>query len=234
VIYMKVKFENVYKSYGKKIVLNGINIVINEGITAVTGLNGSGKSTFLKVASGILKADSGKVCTYDGEDYRDYRTNIKRYLGYLPQNFSISGDFTLYKYLEYFCVLKCIPPDAITKAVENAVRSVNMAALVHKKISTFSSGQRQRAGIAVSLLNNPGILILDEPMKGMDIEERIYFKNSLLSMERDRLIIMSSSILTDISGICDAVVVLNKGKIGYYGSPDGIRHKSDLFKDRTL
>lgn len=231
---MKIKFENVSKSYGKKIVLNGINVVISEGITAVTGLNGSGKTTFLKVASGLLKVESGRVCTYDGEDYRDYRINIKRYLGYLPQTFSASGDFTLYKYLEYFCVLKCIPVEATPKAIEKVVRSVNMAALEHKKISTLSSGQRQRAGIAVSLLNNPRILVLDEPMKGLDVEERISFKNTLLSMERDRLIIMSSSILTDICDICDKVVVLDKGNIGYYGNPKGIGQRLDICKDRTL
>lgn len=206
---MMIMFDNVTKKFGKKVVLDSISLKISEGITAVTGINGSGRSTFLRIAAGLINIDKGTVSSYSGESYDSYRENIKRYLGYLPQTFAVYENYTLYKYLEYFCVLKCIPASNMHGRIENALNLVNLESLKYKRLNTFSSGQRRRAGIAVSLLNNPEVLILDEPMTGLDVEERICFKNTLLSMEHNKLILMSSNIPTDISDICSHVVVLH-------------------------
>lgn len=214
---MIINFVNVNKKYNRVIALKDINIRLGEGLIGVVGLNGAGKSTFLRVAAGIERADAGKIFSYDAEEYEEYRIRIKSFLGYLPQNFGIYKHFSVEEFLRYFCVLKCIPEISIKSSLDYVYELMNIAKLRNIKMLNISTGEKKRIGIAAALLNDPVLLILDEPMTGLDVDERISFKNHLLSMGKERTVLISSSVLEDIEDICEKVVVLKKGEKVYYG-----------------
>jgi ABC-type multidrug transport system ATPase subunit len=191
------------------------------------GPNGAGKTTLMRIICGILEQSYGKVWI-NGLDTQEKREELQGLIGYLPQEFGSYENMTAHEYLHYQAMLKNII-DAKTRddRVTHVLQSVHMEDRRHEKISSFSGGMKQRMGIAQILLHLPRILVVDEPTAGLDPRERIRFRNLLVELSRDRVVIFSTHIIEDISSSCNQVAVLNKGKLKYLGKPVDMTHEAE-------
>jgi multidrug efflux pump subunit AcrB/ABC-type multidrug transport system ATPase subunit len=199
--------------------LSCVSINIGNGMFGLLGPNGAGKTTLMRIICGILEQSYGKVWI-NGIDTQKKREELQGLIGYLPQEFGSYENMTAYEYLQYQAMLKNII-DAKTRAerVTYVLKSVHMEDRMHEKIGSYSGGMKQRMGIALILLHLPRILVVDEPTAGLDPRERIRFRNLLVELSRERVVIFSTHIIEDISSSCNQVAVLNKGKLSYLGKP---------------
>ncbi len=199
--------------------LSCVSLNIGNGMFGLLGPNGAGKTTLMRIICGILEQSYGKVWI-NGLDTQKKREELQGLIGYLPQEFGSYENMTAHEYLHYLAMLKNII-DAATREerVTYVLKAVHMEERRHEKISSYSGGMKQRMGIAQILLHLPRILVVDEPTAGLDPRERIRFRNLLVELSRERVIIFSTHIIEDISSSCNQVAVLNKGKLRYLGKP---------------
>ncbi len=199
--------------------LKGTNITIENGMFGLLGPNGAGKSTLMKIICGILEQSYGKIWI-NGYDTQEKREELQGLIGYLPQEFGMYENMTAYEYLDYLAILKNITDEKIrNNRILTVLEEVNMVDNKNQKISSFSGGMKQRIGIAQILLHLPKILVVDEPTAGLDPRERIRFRNLLVELSRERIVIFSTHIIEDISSSCNKIAVLNKGEVRYTGDP---------------
>lgn len=209
---MELKIENLSKQYKERWAVNNFSISIGEGVYGLLGPNGAGKSTLMRMLVDILKPTSGRVLL-DNHDIHQMGDNYRDIIGYLPQNFGVYKNFTAHRFLLYIAALKGIPQkDAETK-IDNLLKFVNLEEMKSKKIRTFSGGMKQRLGIAQAMLNNPSILILDEPTTGLDPNERIRFRNLLSELSSNKIVLLSTHIVSDVEYIAKSVIVMKKGQL---------------------
>jgi len=199
--------------------LSCVSLDIGNGMFGLLGPNGAGKTTLMRIICGILEQSYGKVWI-NGLDTQKRREELQGLIGYLPQEFGSYENMTAHEYLHYQAMLKNIT-DASTREerVSYVLGAVHMDEHRHEKIGSFSGGMKQRMGIAQILLHLPRILVVDEPTAGLDPRERIRFRNLLVELSRERVVIFSTHIIEDISSSCNQVAVLNKGKLRYFGKP---------------
>ena len=209
---MKLEIINVTKKYGDKKAVDNLSLTLTNGVYALLGANGSGKTTLMRMIADVLKPTQGEICL-DSEKIGKLDAEYRNLIGYLPQNFGYYKDFTAEDFLYYFCALKGINGSFRKSRTEELLKYVDLYGERKKKIKTFSGGMRQRLGIAQALLNNPAILILDEPTAGLDPKERIRFRNLMTEMSKDRIVIYATHIVSDISFIADRVLIMKEGKI---------------------
>jgi len=209
---MKLEVINVTKRYGDKKAVDNLNLTLTNGVYALLGANGSGKTTLMRIIADVLKPTQGEI-HLDGEKIGKLDAEYRNLIGYLPQNFGYYKDFTAEDFLYYFCALKGINGSFRKSRTEELLKYVDLYSERKKKIKTFSGGMRQRLGIAQALLNNPAILILDEPTAGLDPKERIRFRNLMTEMSKDRIVIYATHIVSDISFIADRVLIMKEGRI---------------------
>lgn len=199
--------------------LSSVSINIGNGMFGLLGPNGAGKTTLMRIICGILEQSYGKVWI-NGLDTQKKREELQGLIGYLPQEFGSYENMTAHEYLHYQAILKNIT-DAATREerVTYVLKAVHMEERRHEKIGSYSGGMKQRMGIALILLHLPRILVVDEPTAGLDPRERIRFRNLLVELSRERVVIFSTHIIEDISSSCNQVAVLNRGRLRYLGRP---------------
>ncbi len=223
---MELSIDRLTKHYGSKIAVDCVSATLKQGVYGLLGANGAGKTTLMRMVCAILESTSGEVFL-DGKDIIEMGANYRNVLGYLPQDFGYYPNYTAMEFLMYISALKGIPKNTAKKRTEELLVEVGLSDVADKKIKTFSGGMKQRVGIAQALLNNPDILILDEPTAGLDPKERVRFRNLLSDYAGDKIVILSTHIVADIEAIADEVLLMKKGKFVLQGSISELIKKAD-------
>ena len=199
--------------------LRGVSFEIRTGMFGLLGPNGAGKSTLMRIICGILEQSYGSIWI-NGLDTRIYREELQSLIGFLPQEFGTYENMSSWEFLDYQAILKGLTDNRLREErLEYVLKAVHMYERKDDKIGSFSGGMKQRIGIALILLHLPRILVVDEPTAGLDPRERIRFRNLLVELSKDRIVIFSTHIIEDISSSCSQVVVINKGELKYFGDP---------------
>ena len=215
---MELTLKNITKSFKDKVAVNDFNITLTNGIYGLLGPNGAGKTSLMRIIADVSNATSGEVYlngkskTELGADYRDV-------LGYLPQDVGFYKSFTAQKFLEYVATLKGIDKYKASVKIDELLKFVNLEKDRKRKIGKFSGGMKQRLGIAQALLNDPKILILDEPTAGLDPNERIRFKNLIAEISRDKIVILSTHIVSDVEFIANEILIMRNGELVEKATP---------------
>lgn len=216
---MKIELENLTKEFGNFTAVNHINLTMTNGVYGLLGVNGAGKTTLMRMLCALLKPTGGTV-RCDGKDIFEMDSNYRKLLGYLPQEFGFYPEFTVEDYLLYIAALKGIRPIVAKKRVKDLIVKVGLQKAAHKKMKKLSGGMKRRAGIAQAMLNNPKILILDEPTAGLDPNERIRFRNLISELSEDRLVLLSTHIVSDVEYIANEIWLMKDGEIMHKGTVD--------------
>ena len=222
----ELKLIDVQKKYKDKEAVRKFNYTFTNGVYGLLGENGAGKTTLMRLICGVLQPTGGSIYCDDIE-IDSMGAEYRRLLGYLPQDFGYYPNYTAVEFLMYIAALKGIPKNVAKKRVTELLEVVDLSHVANKKVKTFSGGMKQRVGIAQALLNNPKILILDEPTAGLDPKERVRFRNLLSEYAGDKIVILSTHIVSDIEAIADEVLLMKKGKFVLQGTVPELIHKAN-------
>ncbi|MBD5550916.1 MAG: ABC transporter ATP-binding protein [Lachnospiraceae bacterium] len=211
---MELIIDRLSKQYQNKIAVDRISLTLHKGVHGLLGANGAGKTTFMRMLCGILKPTGGTI-TFDGIDVSEEA--YRRVLGYLPQDFGYYPEFSAMDFLLYLAALKGLPKDTAKRRTKELLELVSLSDMTRKKIKTFSGGMKQRLGIAQALLNDPKLLILDEPTAGLDPKERVRFRELIETLGKNSIVLLSTHIVSDIEHIADQVLMMKDGQLIYQG-----------------
>jgi ABC-2 type transport system ATP-binding protein len=229
-----IQIENVTKRYGNHVALDSLNFTVNKGeVLGFLGPNGAGKSTTMNIITGYLSATEGSV-KVDGLDILEHPEKVKKKIGYLPEIPPLYMDMTVEEYLHFVCKLKGVKKDSIEPSLERIMNLVKIFHVRKRLIKNLSKGYKQRVGLAQAITGDPEVLILDEPTVGLDPKEIIEIRNLIKSIGKEHTIILSSHILSEVSAVCDRVLIINKGKIVATGSPEELSRKLSSGSKLTL
>lgn len=225
---MELCIDRLTIQYENKIAVDRVSLQLTNGVYGLLGANGAGKTTFMRMLCGILKPTSGTV-TFDGMDVssEEYRAE----LGYLPQDFGYYPDFNGMDFLLYMASLKGLTKTEAKRKSKKLLELVSLSDVAKKKIATYSGGMKQRLGIAQALLNDPKIIILDEPTAGLDPKERVRFRNLIKELGTESIVLLSTHIVSDIEHIADTVLMMKAGQIVFNGSADEIDDLEKFYLD---
>ena len=212
---MEIKIEHLNKNYGKQSALKDISLHIPVGMYGLLGENGAGKTTLMRILATMLELSTGTV-KINGIDIKN-KKEIRKIIGYLPQEFSVYPNMSVYSALDYLGILAELPKNIRRQRIDELLKQVNLEQEKNKKIKNLSGGMKRRFGIAQALLNNPKILIIDEPTAGLDPEERLRFYSLLSELAVDRIVLLSTHIAGDIEATCSKVAVLCSGEVVFEG-----------------
>ncbi len=214
---MELVIDRLTKQFQNKIAVDRVSLRLHSGVFGLLGTNGAGKTTLMRMLCGILQPTSGTI-TFDGMDVRE--EGYRAILGYLPQDFGYYPEFTAMDFLLYMAALKGLPKQSAKRRANELLELVGLQDMGRKKIKTFSGGMKQRLGIAQALLNNPKLLVLDEPTAGLDPKERVRFRNLIEQLGKDSIVLLSTHIVSDIEHIADEVLMMKDGTLVYNGTWD--------------
>ncbi|RXM38990.1 ABC transporter ATP-binding protein [Chryseobacterium sp. CH21] len=210
---MKLEIKTLTKQFGQdKTGLSNFSATIEKGVLGLLGPNGAGKSTLMKIIATISKPTQGNIFL-NGEDIVKNPDVIRKTLGYLPQDFGVYPNLNAYEFLEYIAAMKGVGGSGLRKRIDILLEGVNLTTDAKRTIGTYSGGMKQRIGIAQALLNDPKILIFDEPTVGLDPEERVRFRQLISEMASDAIVILSSHIVSDIETVADEVAIMKNGTL---------------------
>ncbi|MBE5852228.1 MAG: ABC transporter ATP-binding protein [Lachnospiraceae bacterium] len=223
---MELSLDRLTKHYGNKIAVDCVSATLKPGVYGLLGANGAGKTTLMRMLCAILESTSGEVLL-NGKEVTAMGADYRNVLGYLPQEFGYYPNYTAMEFLMYISALKGIPKKIALKRSKELLEEVGLSHVANKKVKTFSGGMKQRVGIAQALLNNPDILIFDEPTAGLDPKERVRFRNLLSEYAGDKIVILSTHIVSDIEAIADKVLLMKKGKFVLQGTVQELTEKAN-------
>lgn len=220
-----IKVENVTKKYGGYVAVNNISFTINDGeIVGFLGPNGAGKTTTMNMITGFIESSSGSI-EINGYDVSKKAKKAKREIGYMPETTPLYSELTPKEFISYMAELKGVPSKTKKEEVQKILKEVNIEDVQNKLIRNLSRGYKQRVSLAGALVGNPKVLILDEPTVGLDPKQVIQIRNLIKSLGKDHTIILSSHILSEISQICEKVIIINKGNLVAIDTPENLENK---------
>ncbi|AIY79119.1 ABC transporter ATP-binding protein [Clostridium botulinum] len=208
----KLEIKDLTKIYGRKRANDGITVTLENGVYGLLGPNGAGKTTLMKQITTLIKPDKGEIL-YNGEDIFNMDDKYRDLIGYLPQEFGVYKNFTAKHFLQYVGSLKGMNGKILNSKVDELLELVGLYDVRNKAIGKFSGGMKRRVGIAQVLLNDPKIIVLDEPTAGLDPQERTRFRNLIAKISRDKVIILSTHIISDIESVAKETIMIKKGKL---------------------
>lgn len=208
---MELKICNVSKKFDSNFAVNNVKLIMNKGVYGLLGVNGAGKTTLMRMICTLLKPTDGKIL-YDNKDIFN-NNNYRKILGYLPQDFGYYPEFSVYDYLMYISSIKGIDKVVAKKRVKELIGLVGLSKQEKQKMKKLSGGMKRRVGIAQALLNNPEVLVLDEPTSGLDPNERIRFRKLISEIAQDKIVLLSTHIVSDIEYIASEILLMKDGKI---------------------
>ena len=208
---MELQLQDLRKQYGEKCAVNNVSANLAPGIYGLLGANGAGKTTLMRMICGVLKPTSGSI-RLNGKTVEQLGEQYYTHLGYMPQDFGFYPDFTAREFMLYMAAVKGLDKRLAKKRTENLLHMVNLSDVADKKIKSYSGGMKQRLGIAQAELNSPAILILDEPTAGLDPKERVRFRNLISDFAKEKIVILSTHIVSDVSYIADTILMMKQGR----------------------
>ena len=214
---MELQMVNLTKRFGDFTAVDNMNLRITNGVYGLLGVNGAGKTTLMRMICTLLTPTSGQILCY-GKDIQKMEGEYRNLLGYLPQEFGFYPEFTVKEYLLYIASLKGIRPVVARKRVKELLDQVGLTKAANKKMKKLSGGMKRRVGIAQAILNNPKILILDEPTAGLDPSERVRFRNLISELSEERIVILSTHIVSDVEYIANEIWLMKNGRLVQQGS----------------
>lgn len=220
----EIILKNVNKFYGRKQVLKDINLTISQGMFGMLGRNGAGKTTLMKILTTLIEQSSGEVVVCDIDISQ--HAKIRDMIGYLPQDFSMYGNMSVYEAMDYLGTLSGLKKAERKIRIPQLLEEVNLQNNHKTRVKAMSGGMRRRLGIAQALLNNPRVLIVDEPTAGLDPEERVRFRNLLCEIAQNRIVILSTHIVGDIEATCENIAVLDGGQLVFTGLVEELLNKA--------
>lgn len=218
---MELKLTELTKTFGSVNAVDHVSYTLGRGVYGLLGVNGAGKTTLMRMLTTLVKPTSGAI-TLDGKDIFELDRSYRNLLGYLPQEFGVYPEFTVQDYLLYIASIKGLRPAAAKERVKALLHQVGLTKARNKKMKALSGGMKRRAGIAQAMLNDPKILILDEPTAGLDPNERIRFRNLISELASDRIVLLSTHIVSDIESIADEILLMKDGKITTSGTAEDL------------
>lgn len=216
---MELYIENIVKQFKDMKAVDNVSLRLTPGVWGLLGANGAGKTTLMRIIAGIMKPTSGTVW-YDGVPIEELSESYRDIFGYLPQEFGFYPEFTVKDYLEYVAVLKGLTPKDSKRRIHELLEQMTLSHVKNKKIAKLSGGMKRRVGIAQALLNEPEVLILDEPTSGLDPGERVRFRNLLSEFAHDRIVLISTHIVSDVEYIATQNAVMKGGKLVAQGTTE--------------
>ena len=218
---MELRVEKLTKQYGSKIAVDQIDLCLTRGVYGLLGANGAGKTTLMRLLCDIQTPTAGEVL-YDNQEIQQMGEKYRNLLGYLPQDFGYYPEFSAYKFMLYISAVKGLSRGYARQRSLELLDTVGLLEVKDKKIKTFSGGMKQRLGIAQAMLNNPRILILDEPTAGLDPKERVRFRNLISSFAANKIVLLSTHIVSDVEYIASQILVMKNGRLIHSGKPEEI------------
>lgn len=214
---MELKITDLTKDFRKTRAVNQVSYTFHSGVYGLLGVNGAGKTTLMRMLTTLLNPTSGTI-TWDGEDIFKMDKEYRKLLGYLPQDYGVYPDFSVQDYLMYISTLKGIKPAAAKARVKEMLHVTGMTQFKSKKMKSLSGGMKRRVGIAQAVLNDPKILILDEPTAGLDPSERIRFRNLISELAAERIVLLSTHIVSDVESVAAQIILMKDGKFPITGT----------------
>ena len=214
---MALILDGLTKTFSSFPAVNNLSYTMDTGVYGLLGVNGAGKTTLMRMLCTLLTPTSGTI-TWDGQDIFSLGSAYRNLLGYLPQDFGYYPDFSVQDYLLYIASIKGLRPATARQRIQNLLEQVGLTQVRRQKMKKLSGGMKRRAGIAQAMLNDPKILILDEPTAGLDPKERIRFRNLISELAENRLVLLSTHIVSDVEYIADQILLMKDGSLVHHGT----------------
>ena len=225
---MNIEIDGLTRRFGRNQAVAGVDLQAGPGVFGLLGPNGAGKTSLLRMMATVLPPSSGTLRLLDRDPGAwGPRREIRRRLGYLPQNLGYYPSFTVVEFVEYFALLKEMPAARVPRAVAGAIEQLDLGDKARSKLRTLSGGMLRRVGIAQAIVNEPDLLLLDEPTAGLDPEQRVAFRSLLRDLGQRASVVVSTHLVEDVGAACTEVALMNQGKIVFRGTPDELTARGE-------